>query len=129
MTALQPIRPIKLDEVKAAQERIASIHHLDAIEIQAAIRSQPVDAAALVFHLAHDLTEAAVLLPDEVDARDPHVVEEDLAEVTVAGHVENGSHRDTGGRHIDDELREPSVLGRVGVGTSHEVTPVRMSRA
>ncbi len=68
---------------------------VEEVAVQGVVRHQPVDAAALVLHLAHQLAEAAVQLADEVVARDPDVSEDDLAEMLVAGHVLDRVHIDT----------------------------------
>ena len=101
---------------------------LDAVEVEALVGHEAVDAAALVLHLAHELAEAAVELADHVGGRDADVVEVDLAEVLVVGHVADGDDADAGRGHVDDELGQALVLGRVGVGAGDEVAPLGLRR-
>ncbi len=95
------------------------------VAVQRVVRHEPVDAAALVFHLAHQLPEAVVLLADEVAAGHAHAVERDLAEVAVGRHVDDRADADAGRVHVDDELGQSGVLRRVRVGPSDQVAPVR----
>ena len=96
--------------------------------VQRPVAEQPVDPAPLVLHLAHHLAEAAVLDADQVVARHPHAVVHDLAEVAVAGHVGDGGDGHAGGAEVDDQLGQPGVRWRVGIGAGDEVAPVGVDR-
>jgi hypothetical protein len=94
------------------------------VPVEHPVGHQPVDPAPLVLELAHELPEAAVELADEVVARHAHPVEGDLAEVGVAGHVPDRADLDARRPHVDDELGQPAVARRRGVGAGDEVAPV-----
>ena len=68
---------------------------------------------------------AAVLRPDQLRRRDLDVVEEDLAEVRLAGRLPDRAHLDS--RRVACPCRKyemPVPLGRVGVGAGQEQAPV-----
>ena len=51
--------------------------------------------------------------------RHADVGEEHLVEPRGSGHLAQRSHLDTGRVHVDQERREPLVLGHVGIGPAH----------
>ena len=71
----------------------------------------------------------AALLAEQVLARDDDAVEEDLAELRVAGHLHERAHLDPGGAHVDDQVGDAAVRRRVGIrarehGTSSRTAPM-----
>ena len=53
-----------------------------------------------------------------------HVVEEDLVELGVAGDLLERLHRDAGRVHVEQEVGDALVLGRVGIGAGQQHHPV-----
>ena len=69
---------------------------------------------------------APVDLPHHAVIRDEHVVEEDLVEHRVAGDLPQRTRVDAGRRHVDQEVRDPAVLG-VPIGASQADPPVSLA--
>src|SRR5215211_637364 len=109
---------VALPEVAAA---LGQVH--DLLE-RAPAAGVGLDAAALEVQRHRDLVPAAVLLADEVLLGDAHVVEEDLVEAVLAGHVDQRPHGDARRVHGHDEGGDALMLGRVRVGAGGEPAPV-----
>ncbi len=107
-----------------AHPRIRGVGMGQHVDVELPVAEQAVDPAALVLHLAHHLPEAAVQLTDQVGRRHVHVLEEHLAEVVAPGHVHDRHDRDPRRPHVDDQLRQPGMGRRVGVGAGDQVDPV-----
>ena len=69
-----------------------------------------------------------MLLTDTVLDRHPHLVEEDLVEVRVAGDLTQRADVDAGRVHVDDERRDAVVLRRGGVAAEQAETEVAVVR-
>src|SRR5208283_1816113 len=54
-----------------------------------------------------------------------HVVEEDLVEAGVLGHLEKRTDRNAGRFHIDQEIGDPRMLGRRFVRADQTEHPIR----
>ena len=72
---------------------------------------------------------AVVELPDEVRARDAHVLEEHLVEPGVAGHLHERAHGDARGLHVDQDVGDAAMFRRVGIGADEAEHPVGVLRA
>ena len=70
-----------------------------------------------------------VHLADEVLRRDPHVREEHLVEVGVAGHLADRADLDAREVHRADEVRHALVLRHIGVGAGDEDPELRLASA
>ena len=70
-----------------------------------------------------------IQLGDEIFARDVDVVEENLVEALVAGHLHQRAHGDAGSFHIDQNVGNPAMLGRLGIGAHQAEHPVGILRA
>ena len=76
-------------------------------------------------HERGDGHRPAVALPaDDVLVRDPGVLHEELVELGLAGDLAQRAHLDGVLLHVHEEVAEPLVLGRVGVGARHEHAPL-----
>ena len=62
--------------------------------------------------------------PDHLVGGHAHVLEVDLVEAVVAGHVDQGPHLDAGRPHVGHEVGDAAMLGRVRVGAGEHVDPV-----
>src|SRR5204863_27590 len=71
---------------------------------------------------------AGVQQTHQVRARHAHVLEEDLVEAGVARHLHERAHADAGRLHVDQEVGDAGVLGRVGVGAHQAEHPVGVLR-
>ena len=58
-----------------------------------------------------------------------HVLEEDLVEAGVAGHLHERAHGDAGRLHVDQDVRDAAVLRRLGIGAHQAEHPVGVLRA
>ena len=56
---------------------------------------------------------------------DADVTEKHLVELRPAGHLAEGAHLDAGRVHVQHELGQPGVLGRIGIGASQQDGHVR----
>jgi hypothetical protein len=101
----------------------------DAIE-QHAQDDLPPDAvpAALVRQRVHGGRPTAVQLAEQAVGRDAHVVEVDLAELRVPGHLGEWAHLDAGQGHVDEQVGDALVRLRLLVGPREDRTPLRMLR-
>ena len=63
---------------------------------------------------------AVVLGADAVGLRHAHVVEEDLAELGLAGDLPQRLHGHAGRLHVHDHGRDALVAGRIGIGAREE---------
>ena len=98
-------------------------------ELYQALHLQPLahgraDAGALEVQCRRADVPAPVLLAHQVLCGHPHVIEEDLAEAGVAGHVHQRPHRDPRRLHIEHEVADPLVLGGVRVRACEHEHPV-----
>ena len=66
--------------------------------------------------------------PDQILLRDFRVGEEHLVKRRVAVHLLERLHVDTGLLHVDHEIRQPLVLGRVPIGAGEQQAVVGMMR-
>ncbi len=69
-----------------------------------------------------------VELGDQVFARHPDVVEENFVKAAIAGHLHQRTHGDSGRVHVDHDVRNAAMLGRLGVGAhqaEHHVCVLR----
>ena len=82
------------------------------------------DRRALEVERRNGGVPAPVLLADDVLFRYAHVIEEHLVELVGAGHVHQRLHRDARRLHIQDEVGNPLVLGRVRVGAGEQDHPL-----
>ncbi len=78
------------------------------------------DRTALVTQDLHGHTPALVLRSEKGVGRHGHVVEEDFAELGVAGHLVQRPNVDAGKRHVEQEERDALVAREVGVSSGHE---------
>src|SRR2546430_2324089 len=67
---------------------------------------------------------SAVRVTDNVAERDADVLEEDLVEAVLVGHVEQRAHRDAGRAKVEQQVGDAAMLGRVRVGAHEDVAPV-----
>ena len=67
-------------------------------------------------------------LAHDVGARHPDLVEEDLVEPRLPGDLDQRSDGDAGALHVDEEERQPAVLGRRGIGADDQDAPVGVLR-
>src|SRR5262245_17618049 len=74
-------------------------------------------------------TPGAVHRADDVVVRDPHVGQEYLVEVGDAVDLTQRPHLDPGRRHVEHEVRDPLVLGRVRVGPGEQDAELAVVRA
>ena len=65
-----------------------------------------------------------VLGADELGRGDDHVVEEDLAEVRLAGRLPDRADVDARRAHVHQEVRDAVALRRVGIGAGQQQAPV-----
>ena len=87
-------------------------------------------AAALVGEGRLGDAPAGVHLADQVVGRDAHVGEEDLGElVGDAGDLPQRTHLDARLVHVDDQVGDALVLGRVAVGAHQHDAQVGLRRA
>ena len=63
---------------------------------------------------------AVVDLADAVRVGDARAVEEDLVELDLAGDLAQRSHLDAGLVHVEQEVGDALVLGRVGIGARQQ---------
>ncbi len=61
---------------------------------------------------------------DQVLARDADVIEEDFVEAAVAGHLDERAYGDAGRFHVDENVGDAAVLGRLGIGAHQAEHPV-----
>jgi hypothetical protein len=81
--------------------------------------------APLVLHDAHRDAPAGARRAEQAIGRDAHVLEEDLAELGVVGHLLERADGDAGRLHVDEQQADALVLRRVGLGAAEEEAPVR----
>src|SRR5437016_10006506 len=77
---------------------------------------EPADREPLVHERGDGAAPAVVLAADPVVVGDLYVVEEDLGELGMPGHLLEGPDGHAGGGQVDDEHGEPGVAGPLGVG-------------
>ncbi len=87
------------------------------------LTSEPVPAA-LVGQGVHRDRPAAVQLAEQVLARDHDVGEVDLAELRVAGRLDQRTDLDPGRRHVDEQVRDPAVAAGVRFGAGEHGAPL-----
>src|SRR5262249_30137113 len=66
-----------------------------------------------------------VLGPDEALVGNERVREEHLVELRLVRDLAQWSYLDTGSAHVEDEVRDPAVLRRLGIGAGEAHAPVR----
>src|SRR5206468_6808663 len=71
---------------------------------------------------------ALVLPPDEMLARDEHLLEEDLVELLAAGHLAERAHGDARRLQVADEVADPSRPRRRGIRARQQDAPARELR-
>ena len=69
---------------------------------------------------------AAVHLADQIVGRNPYVVEEELADLVLAGQIQNRTHRDARRVEIDDQTAQPAMFRRAGIGAHQGKHPLRV---
>ena len=69
---------------------------------------------------------AVVLAPDDVLVRDPRLLDEQLVELGLAGDLAQRADLDPVLLHVHQEVGQPAVLGRVGVGAREQHAPLRL---
>ncbi len=75
-------------------------------------------AAALVPERGHGHLPAVVEAADHIEQRYPHAVDEVLAELGRAGHLPDRPVLHAGVLEREQHVRQPSVLGRIGVAAA-----------
>ena len=113
-----------------AHERVGrSVGVSTRVQVEATVRHEPVDAAALVLHLAHDLLEAAVERADQVARRAPRRRSgRPRRSARCRSCRRSGEPRCPASDMSTHELGEPGVGRRVGVGAGDQVAPVGVAR-
>src|SRR5215207_5534202 len=80
----------------------------------------PTDGHPLVVEGGRGHRPALPLGPEPLAVRDPHVGEEDLVELRLAGDLPQRPYVDAGDGHVAQEVGEAAVLGHVGVGAGDQ---------
>ena len=75
---------------------------------------------ALEHHIGHGDHPAPVLLSDEISQRDLDIIKKHLIEAALAGHLDQRPYGDAGAFHIDQQIAEALMLGRVGIGPTQQ---------
>ena len=107
----RPLRGIRLRQ----RRQLAHLSHHPAVMAARALEHQRGD---------RDLP-SLVLLPDDIFLGYADVLEEDLVETALAGHLGQRPHRDAGRFHVDQQVADALVLGRVGIGADEQKNPCR----
>ena len=68
---------------------------------------------------------AVALRSQNVDGRDLHVMEKDLGEFRLAGHLAERPHLDAGTLHVDEDVGQSRVLLGRGVTPRQQRAPIR----
>ena len=84
------------------------------------------DVGALEVERGRAHVPAAILVANAVGGGHAHVLEEDLVEADVVDHVREGARGDAGGLHVDQEVGDALVFGRVGIGAGEQDHPVAL---
>ena len=103
---------------------VARVGCRDGAVVQRLVGDEPIDAAPLMFELGHRLLEGVALDTDEVLGGHADVVEIDLAEVPVGGHVGDRADLDAGEIHRHDQLRHALVRWPVARCATDQVAVV-----
>ncbi len=70
-----------------------------------------------------------VELGDQVSTRHANVVEENFVEAAIAGHLHERTNGDSRRMHVDQNVRNPAMLGRFGICPHQTEHHVRVLRA
>ncbi len=82
--------------------------------------SAAADAGALVHQRGHRHAPALADIADAVGVGDADLGHVDLVELGLAGDLAQRPDLDSGGVHVEGEVGQALVLGRLGVGAGHE---------
>ena len=82
------------------------------------------DGGALVGQGGHRHPPPLADVADPVGVGDPHLGDVDLVELGLTGHLAQRAHLDAGRVHVQGEVGEALVLGRLGIGPGHQHAPV-----
>src|SRR5262245_15363573 len=95
-----------------------------ALLLQQHLHADDVEDAALVLQRRDGDLPSAVQLAEQVLARYPHVLEEDLVEVGVARHLPQRTHLDARAPTVHQQARHAARPPRRGIGPAQDHAPV-----
>ena len=117
--------PVALERVGAAvageRGELSHLHLERGLEGEA-------ERSALVEQGRHRHLPAPADLAEQVLRGHLHAVEEDLVELGLTGDLRERANFDTGGLHVDDQVRKPRVAGGLGVAPREQDAEAREVR-